>query len=145
MAKQAKRQMAGSGEALPVGAVGEVISFTSRVTTGSTGSWVANASALATLTPGVWSIKARATFSGQGAANCVIAGVSTNTNADGTGVIASSQQVYSANASAANSFILALAELGVVSISSNTLYYAKSFSEDAAVNVTIDGFAVRIA
>jgi hypothetical protein len=133
-----------SGVAPAAGVIGESFVFTSRTTTGSSGAWVANTSALATLTPGAWSIRARATFSGQGAANCVIGGVSLNSTSDGTGVVASAQQVYSANANAANSFIIPLAEIQTVVVSSNTGIYAKSYSEDAAVNVTLEGFAIRI-
>jgi hypothetical protein len=60
MAKQAKRQLAGSGEALPAGAVGEVkYSFASRGFLNNTNSNIGyslNANLLGdrTLTPGLW-------------------------------------------------------------------------------------------
>jgi hypothetical protein len=60
MSKQAKRQLAGSGETLPAGAVGEVISTDITTTTTKTAifSTVDISGASLTLTPGVWRIEA---------------------------------------------------------------------------------------
>jgi len=62
MSKQAKRQLAGSGETLPAGAVGEVISITGNYSGGTTTG--ATAGSL-TLTPGIWvvSISAASLYS----------------------------------------------------------------------------------
>jgi len=62
MAKQAKRQLAGSGEALPVGVIGEIITSASSTTgTFATGVTVQNVGVL-TLTPGTWIVSANVKF-----------------------------------------------------------------------------------
>jgi hypothetical protein len=52
--------------------------------------------------------------------------------------------VYTANASAANGFSLPMAEWAIVNVSTTQNLFAKCFGEDAAVNVTVAGFAIRI-
>jgi hypothetical protein len=134
-----------TGNAVASGYVGQTVPFTSRQTTGSTGAFVVNTTALATLDPGIWIVYAKASFSGNNAASFVGGIVSTNTSADNTGQVASASLAYSQATNAANATDMALAPVTVVNVATSQPLYAKSYSEDAAVNVTITGFAVRIA
>jgi len=62
MSKQSKRHMAGSGETLPVGVIGEIITSASSATgTFATGVTVQNVGVL-TLTPGTWIVSANVKF-----------------------------------------------------------------------------------
>jgi hypothetical protein len=54
MAKQAKRQLAGSGEALPAGAVGEVVKTSATAQTISSAGNVVTNHASITIGPGTW-------------------------------------------------------------------------------------------
>ena len=145
MANKAILVQGGDGTAIPAGMVGEKIAFTPRTVTGSGGAWTSNTSALATLTAGVWRVASRAAFSGSGAANTVESKVCTNSATDSTGTVTDLFMVYTANASAANSFSLPMAEWDIVNVSTTQDLFAKCFGEDAAVNVTVAGFAIRIA
>ncbi len=135
----------GDGTAIPENMVGAKITFTARATTGSSGAWVVNSTKLGTLTTGVWSIRAYAEFSCNNAASVVISRVSTNSTADGSGAVASLGFSYAQVSNATNIPGMPLYEEDVVSVTSTQDLFAKSFSEDAAVNVTIKGFAIRIA
>lgn len=133
------------GVAVPAGMVGEVLTFTSRTTTGVTNTWVANATPLVTLTPGVWIIYAAGGFTGANTATVIGCHVSLNTTASSAGAVAAAQHINSQNASAANTSYIPMNPVLAVNVSTSTPLYAKSFSEDSAVDVTVNGFALRIA
>ena len=135
-----------SGTTVPSGYIGETRAFTSRTTTGSSGATVVNTSALDTLPAGVWLLQARASCSVNNAASVVTAYVSTDNSASLTNLVAEGGIGFTQVTTAANVPVFGLmATQTLVVGSSGQAIYAKSFSEDAAVNVTVYGFAVRIA
>jgi len=135
-----------SGVAPAAGYVGETLTFTSRTTTGSSGGVVSNTSALTTLSAGVWIVYARAYFPVNNAAAVVYGYVATNSTSDFTGVVAEGGAGFNNVVTAGNSPVYALAPTQAVTVGSGgQSIFAKSFSEDAAVNVEIRGFALRIA
>ena len=135
------------GSTVGSGYIGESLTFTLRSTTGSTGAVVVNASALVTLTPGVWIVYAYAGFSKNNAASAVGAYVSTNSVADFTGLVAGVADAYAQVTTATQGAELAMIPRSsvIVAAGSTQGLFAKSYSEDAAVNVDVRGFAVRIA
>lgn len=135
-----------TGTAVPQGFIGEKIPFTNRTTTGSTAAVVSNATPLATLTAGVWTVYGRAVIPMSNAASFVSGHVATNSAADFTGRVASAEIAFNNVTTAANLPSIAMFPEDVVVVgSAGQDLFAKSFSEDAAINVEIRGFAVRIA
>ena len=133
-----------SGVAPAAGVIGQKIPFTARTVTGSSGAWAANSTALATLTAGVWSVRSRVSFSRNNTASYVECLVSTNTTADPSGKICDYGEAYNQVTGAANIPECPMMEVDVVVSSGSTPLYAKCYGEDGAVNVTINGFAIRI-
>jgi hypothetical protein len=135
-----------TGTAVPAGYIGETLTFTARTTTGSYGSVVTNATPLVTLTAGVWIVYAYANYNANTSASFLGFYVATNSVADFTGVIAECAIAYNIVTTAANTAVQPIIpRQTVIAGSSGQALYAKSFSEDAAVNVTVGGFATRIA
>jgi hypothetical protein len=133
-----------TGSAPAAGVIGESLAFTSRTVTGSSGNWTSNTTKLVTLTPGVWSIRAMMEFASNNTASVVIGAVATNSTADNTGRVARTQVGGAQVSGAALNSIIPLWEMQLVVVSSSQDIYAKSYSEDASVNVTIEGFALRV-
>ncbi len=103
MAKQAKRQLAGSGEALPAGAVGEEIAAEQNtyITTSLVNSTTVGFLSI-TLTPGVWIISASQTVLQNGstgtAFSSLLSDVSTSSNTiSGVGVSISDNNAWPPN------------------------------------------------
>jgi hypothetical protein len=133
-----------AGTAIAAGYVGEVVTFTARTVTGALGAWNVNTSALATLTAGVWLICGQFTTANASATSYVEGAIATNALADSTGIIANGSVVMSSIATASNSWAVGM-RVVVLNVGSSQAIYGKSFSEDAAQNVTVQGIAVRIA
>lgn len=133
-----------TGAAVPAGFVGEVRTLTSRTVTGTSGTWAVNASALDTLTAGVWLVCAQFVTANASATSYVEGAIATNSTADGTGIITSASVVMSSIATASNSWATAM-RVVVLNVGSSQSIFAKSFSEDAAQNATLLGIVVRIA
>jgi hypothetical protein len=75
--KQSKRQLAGSGEVLPVGVIGEIIVSASSATgTIPTGVTLGQNVGILTLTPGTWLVTAGIEFSGGTTANFNVLSIS---------------------------------------------------------------------
>lgn len=133
------------------GYVGEVILFTSRGVSCPSGGYGSNTSPLATITPGVWILYFQGSFSAVNTANKVSFWLSVTSAAGGGDVIyydpsisGAAEYVNNQNASASG---LATVpghpipyRFGV-----STPIYAKGYAEDAAVVITITGYAIRIA
>jgi hypothetical protein len=133
------------GVAVPAGYIGEVIPFTLRTVTGTAASWASNTTALATLTPGVWSIRGRFEVNFNNAASSVAGAVATTSTADSTGRVAQATLSYAQVTTAIVVTLNHMAELQLLTVASNTPLYAKFYCEDASINADILGFAIRIA
>lgn len=142
---QSKIKGAVDGVAPAAGYIGEVKTFTARAVTGSLGAWASNSTELTELSAGVWIVYARTNASFNNAASIVYSTVNTNSIADNSGQVALGGIQYNQVTTATSLTILPLAPISVVSVSVAQKLYAKSYCEDAAVNVTVEGIAVRIA
>lgn len=134
---------ASSSDVVPTGFLAQKLDFTSRTTTGSSGSYAINTSPVVTLTPGIWILVSTATFPSNQTANYIEVGISTSNSSGGTGYVTSTGFTNIQNASAANNAGMPL-RIGYAVVATDTPLYVHSFSEDAAVNVTLTGFAIRI-
>ncbi len=141
------RQVVGdvSGVTVPAGYIGEAKVFTARAVTGSLGAWASNSTELTELSAGVWIVYARSTISFNNVASIVYSTVNTNSTADNSGQVALGGIQYNQVTTATSLTILPLAPISVINVSAAQKLYAKSYCEDAAVSVTIEGIAVRIA
>lgn len=129
-----------SGLPIPTEYVGEKLNFTSRSVTGGNQTWVANASALVTLTPGTWLILGNAAFSIIGTAQAVA--ISTSTTA-GSGQIAKMTVVQNATLNVEGQ--LPVAYYQVTSGTTQSLYIHGLASSTTTGTITVNGFAIRIA
>jgi hypothetical protein len=133
-----------TGSAPAAGVIGESLAFTPRTVTGSSGAWASNTTKLVTLTPGIWSIRAMMEFAANSTGGTVVGAVATNSTADNTGHVARTQFGYAQATNASINTLIPLCEMQIVNVASSQDLFAKCYGEDAAVNVTIDGFAIRI-
>jgi hypothetical protein len=124
--------------------VGEVLSFTAQTTTGVLNSVVAAPTALTTLTAGVWLLVPRASFTPSTSITNMKAYCATNNNNDFSGSVAYLDLPFSYTATT-EPCNMPLSCLQVMVVSSTQAIYAKSYSGGIARNVTISGFAIRIA
>ena len=133
------------GVAVAAGYVGERRAFTSRTVTGSSNAWAANATPLDTIPSGVWLISCSFSVRTDNAGSFIATGVSTNTTADNSGRVVLAHLGYLNLTTSSGPTILAMAPDTLVVGATPVPLYAKSYSEDAAVDVTVSGVAIRIA
>ena len=126
------------GSAPAAGYVGEVLTFTTRAVTATT-SYASNASALTTLTPGIWVIYS-AIGNPAGAHLIIGALISTNSSNDATGSIGNDTQSI---ADATYGTTLPLIAV-TMNVSTNTPIYAKAVTGATTAVVNISGVAVRV-
>jgi hypothetical protein len=81
MSKQAKRQLAGSGEALPAGAIGEIITSASSATGAFANGVVTQNVGTLTLTPGIWLVSVGIKFIVNSSFNFNVISISTVSSA----------------------------------------------------------------
>lgn len=130
-----------TGSAVPAGAIGEQIVFTPRACSANVSNYTSNASALASLTTGVWAIYAFMTIANQTSLTYAAAFVATNTANDSSGPINSIATVP-ANATLTVRYPL-LVGYYIAPVGAATPIYAKALSVGASTTVTVDGFAIR--
>ena len=92
--RQAKRQLAGSGEALPAGAVGEVIFGEQNSLVNFGAANTTTGLVTITLSPGVWLISASQTVSSNGATVTAFSSIISDTSATASGVTGIGVTVY---------------------------------------------------
>ena len=133
-----------NGLTVPKGQVGEYLAFTNRNVTTSAGGYVANATALATLTPGVWLIKFVVFWNVAAGSNDVAYGhITSNSANDATGILFSNAGHKVLTATVANA--VAISDTYYHNVAVDTPLFFKGFSEDSNFSMTGGGFAVRIA
>lgn len=132
-----------TGNAIASGYVGEKLSFTSRSISAVTSGVTGNASALATLTAGVWVIYARIGTSAGVGLTGVLGFIATDgNNTDSGDLTTTAERTF---ASDPNFGVIAPMVVLYYVASTNTAIYAKAKSYGAATTATIGGYAVRIA
>ena len=142
MTQKALLQSAGDGSAVPAGYVGEVRNFTSRTISATTTGMTASL-ALDTLTPGRWHIVPNAAAVATAGATSAEVIISTNNSNDATGSIGSYSAANTASLTTGTwTFQL---QNCILDLSTSQTIYAKCQSTGANRNVTVSGFAIRIA
>lgn len=126
------------------GKVGEILTFTDRTVTGVLNNIASNTNALTTLTAGIWLIQARCSFTPNTSLTNIKAYVATNSTADFSGGVAYVDMSYT-NTSSTETTSIFLPPLQIMNVSSSQALYAKSYSGGVARDVTLKGFAIRIA
>jgi hypothetical protein len=146
MANKAILNQGGDGTAISAGMVGETITFTPRTVTGSYGAWAMNSTALATLTTGVWLVFGRISgFTQNNAASLLGCRILDANVTPGNGnVLVQHDFAYAQVTNQANDINIGMGPYLAYRATTNTPIYGHVFCEDAVVNVTISGFAIRI-
>ena len=143
MSKQSKRHMGGSGEALPSGAAGEVITRQVSIAYSAQNGWRASA-ALTAIPAGVWVVFGQSNMpDSESTANYFI--MATNGNNDGTGqctgLAGSSGQIGATTQNLASPPMIYF-----VNTSGSTTFYGKIFVETALTRTfTMNFYFLRIA
>jgi len=131
----------GKTSAAAPGHIGEILTFTTRTVSGGSGSWVANTSALTTLTQGNWLIFGIAEWDPTNAANGRLVRLSTNGTNDSSGEIVTFGNAAAGNAAASTNGIHHFT--GHYEAAYSTPIYGKAYGEDAAFTCAVYGFAIR--
>ncbi len=134
------------GTAVASGYVGEVVPFTSRTVTGALNNIATNTSALAILGGGRWLIIARGSYTPSTSITNMKIYVASNSTADFTGAICYTDIPFNYTSTTETS-MLVLPQLSILDIAAPATQglYAKSYSGGIARDVTVTGFAIRIA
>ncbi len=156
MAKQAKRQLAGSGEALPVGVIGEVVTYanTNTLTVNTTSGTTTITAAQGSLSPGVWMIipylhgKENNAYSGGSRVGCVVTTNASATWPAGADIVAGTCGITFGNTIGSFSFNASGVPV-IVNVTATNTFYARLTAYDSISGGSIlfkAGFtAVRIA
>lgn len=156
MSKQSKRQLAGSGEALPAGVAGEVVTYanTNTLTVNTTSGTTTITAAQGSLSPGVWMIipylhgKESSIWSGSSRIGCQVTTNAAGTWGIGTDTVPGACGVTITTASAGLGMDISGAPL-IVNVAATTPYYARLTAYDSLTSGTLTfkaGFtAIRLA